>query len=46
MDAEERVLDAGQAKNKVPKLFPLASILTHDLLTTFLEENIIDNNQT
>lgn len=36
LDSEERVLDTGQAKNKVPLLFPLSSLLTSGLLTTFL----------
>lgn len=43
LDSEERVLDTGQAKNKVPLLFPLSSLLTSGLLTTFLQENVINN---
>lgn len=35
LDSEERVLDTGQAKNKVLLLFPLSSQLTSGLLTYF-----------
>lgn len=45
LDSEERVLDTGQAKNNVPLLFPLSSLLSSGLLTTFLQEMSFIINQ-